>query len=89
MIGRETDQITGKRFKSPLNNYQEVSENKLKDSDFAFSDADGLSYLCHKIKCLNRSRSYIDSPDWIKSNKTINPLRKYDDNVFNTLQYLH
>ena len=53
----------------------------MKDSDFACSYANDLSYLCHKVG-LNRSRSYRDYSDWIKSNETINPLRKYDDKCF-------
>ena len=38
-----------------------------------------MYYRCPKIK-LNRSESYIDSPDWIKNKKaTINPVNKRDN----------
>ena len=34
-----------------------------------------MYYHLHKIS-LNRGRSYIDSPDWIKNKATINPKNK-------------
>ena len=33
----------------------------------------------------NRGGSYIDSPDWIKNKKTINPINKQENKFFNTL----
>ena len=44
-----------------------------------------VSYLIVFIYCirLNRDRSYIDSPDWIKNIKTTtNPINKKNDNWF-------
>ena len=40
----------------------------MKDSEFAFVYVQLLYYECHKINP-NRSESYIDSPDWIKTKK--------------------
>ena len=36
-----------------------------------------LYYKCHKVNT-NCGRSYIDSPDWMKNKKTINPVSKKD-----------
>ena len=50
----------------------------MKESD----SIDLLYYKLHKIS-LNRSGSYIDSPEWLKSKKvTINPINKKDDECF-------
>ena len=38
-------------------------------SEFVFNYVDGLHYKCDKIS-LNRVRSYIDFPEWIKNRKT-------------------
>ena len=38
-------------------------------SEFVFNYVDGLHYKCDKIS-LNRVRSYIDFPEWIKTRKT-------------------
>ena len=48
----------------------------MKGSSYAFESVDLVHYILHKIS-LNRGRSYIDSPDWIKNKKaTINPKKK-------------
>ena len=48
----------------------------MKGSSYAFESVDLVHYILHKIS-LNRGRSYIDSPDWIKNKKaTINPKNK-------------
>ena len=50
----------------------------MKGSDFVFDYVHLLYYKCHKIN-LNRGGSYIDSPDWTKSQKaTINRINKKD-----------
>ena len=38
-------------------------------------------YKCHKIKS-NHGGSYADSPNWIKSKKTINSINKKDQKCF-------
>ena len=57
----------------------------MKGSAFVFDYVHLLHYKCYKIN-LNRGRSYIDSPDWIKNKKaTINPIKKKIINAFNIL----
>ena len=63
----------GIRFCRTPCRYQMGLETLMKGSDFVFLSIDGLHYKCHGIR-LNRGRSYIDSPDWMKNKKaTINP----------------
>ena len=57
----------------------------MRGSDFIFDFVDLLYYKCHNIN-LNRGRSYIDSPNWIKNKKEQKILSiKYIINTFNTL----
>ena len=71
-------------FDSLKNGYQNNFEST-KGSEFVFDYVDLLYFKCHKINP-NRSRSYTDSPDWIKNKKaTINPINKKVINSFNTL----
>ena len=54
----------------------------MEGSEFVFNYVHLLYYKCHKIN-LNRGGSYIDFPDWIKSEKaTINPINKKDNKCF-------
>ena len=54
----------------------------MKDIDFIFDYVHLLCHKSHKIN-LNRSGSYIDSPDWIKNKKaTINHVNKKDKRCF-------
>ena len=76
MNGTETNDLINELFKSFVRRYQERLETKMKGSEFIFESVDLLYYSLHKIS-LNRSGSYIDSPDWIKNRKaTINPKNK-------------
>ena len=78
IIDNETDEIIEELFQSLLQKYQEELEKLMKGSD----SIDLLYYKLHKIS-LNRSGSYIDSPEWLKSKKvTINPINKKDDECF-------
>ena len=77
MIGDDNDDIIEELFKSFLQKYEENLQNKMRGSDFEFDGANFLHYDFNKIS-LNRGRSYIDSPKWLKDkNSTIS--------VFNTL----
>ena len=77
MNGDDTDEIIEELFKSLLQKYEENLQNKMKGSDFEFDSVNFLYYDFNKIS-LNRGRSYIDSPKWLKNKKsTINP--KYND----------
>ena len=54
----------------------------MEGSESVFDYVHLLYYTCHKIN-LNRGRSYIDFPDWIKIKKaTINPINKKDEKCF-------
>ena len=73
MIGYETDEIIEKPFKSLLQRYQKVLEESMRGSEFVYDSVYILYHRLHKIS-LNRGRSYIDSPEWLKNKRaTINP----------------
>ena len=81
-IGYETDNIIKEHFKSLLEECQERLKTKMKRSTLVFDSVDALYYKLHKIS-LNRSGSYIDSPEWVKNKTTtINPKNKKDDKCF-------
>ena len=53
----------------------------MRKSEFVFDSINLLHYNLHKTS-LNRGRSYIDSPKWLKNKKaTINP-KNNDDKCF-------
>ena len=73
MIGDDNDDIIEELFKLILQKYEDNLQNKMRGSDFEFNGVNFLYYDFNKIS-LNRSRSYIDSPKWLKNKKsTINP----------------
>ena len=73
MIGNDNDDIIEELFKSFLQKYEENLQNKIRGSDFEFDGVNSLYYDFNKIS-LNRRKSYIDSPKWLKNKKsTINP----------------
>ena len=83
MNGSDTDEIIKELFKSLFQRHQENLQEKMRGSDFAF---DGVNFLyCDFNKTsISRSRSYIDSPKWLKNKKsTINP----DNNDYKCFQY--
>ena len=65
MMGSKTDKIIEKLLNSFSLRYQKNLEESIRGSEFAFNCVDSLYYKLHKIS-LNRGRSYIDSPTWIK-----------------------
>ena len=75
MMSIETDDIIQELFESFKKKYQEALETKMKGSEFLFESADLLYYTLHKIS-LNRGGSYIESRDWIKSQKGNNESTK-------------
>ena len=79
--GNDTNDIIEELFESLLQNHQKRLSKKMRDSELVIDTIDLLHYNLHKI-CLNRSRSYIDSPKWLKNKKTtINP-KNNDDKCF-------
>ena len=82
MTGYETDDIVEELFDSLLQKYHFALENTGGGSDHVFDSIDVLYHKLHKTS-LNRSGSYIDSPEWLKNKKaTINPINKKDDKCF-------
>ena len=80
MMGSETDEIIEELFEFFLKGYHEELEESMKGSEFIFDSGNVLYYNLNKIS-LNRRRSYIDSPEWLKNKKsTINP--KNNDNKY-------
>ena len=65
MNGSDTDEIIKELFKSLLRRYQENLIEKMRDSDFAFDGVNFVYYDFNKIS-INKGRSYIDSPKWLK-----------------------
>ena len=81
MMGSETDEITEELFKSLLQRYQEGLEESMRRSEFIVDIVDALYYDLNKIN-LNRGRSYIDSPKWLKNKKAIINPKNNDDKCF-------
>ena len=81
MMGNEIDEIIEELFESLLQKYQERLEESMKGSEFIFDSVDLLYYKVHKIS-LNRGRSYIDSPKWLKNKKATIYQKKNDDKCF-------
>ena len=80
MIGDDNDDIIEERFKSFIQKYEENLQNKMRGSDFEVDSVNFLYYDFNEIS-LNRGRSYIDSPKWLKKKSTINP-KNNDDKYF-------
>ena len=81
MNGDDTDEIIKGLFESFLQKHEENLQNKMKESEFEFDGVNFLYYDSNKIS-LNRGGSYIDSPIWLKDEKsTINP-KINDDKCF-------
>ena len=70
MIDNEEDEAIKRLFDSLKNRYQNNFE-WTKGSEFVFDYIHLLHYKCHKINP-NCGGSYIDSPDWIKKQKSNN-----------------
>ena len=81
VMGNKTDEIIEELFESLLQIYQEGLEESITGSEFDFDSVNLLYYKLHKIS-LNRDKSYIDSPTWLKHKEaTINP-KNNDDTCF-------
>ena len=80
MISDEADKVMKELFESLKNTYRNNLEST-KGNEFVFDYAHLMYYKCHKINP-NCGGSYIHSPDWLKSNATINPINKKDNKCF-------
>ena len=65
IICNNTNKIINKLFSSILRRYHMVSKTLMEGCNFVFNGVVEMYYKCHRIS-LNRVRSYIDSPDWMK-----------------------
>ena len=75
MINDDADEVMKELSGSLKSRYQNNLES-MQGSEFVFDYVNLLYYKCHKINP-NCGRSYIESPDWIKSRKAIiNPNNK-------------
>ena len=75
MIGNEANEIIEN---SLLQRYQNRLENKMRESELPLDSVNLLYYKLHKIS-LNRGRSYIDCPEWLKNkNAAIYPKNNDD-----------
>ena len=82
LSGIETHDVINELFNSFHRRYQEGLQTKMKRSSFTFERIDLLEYHLHKIS-LNRSSSYINSPEWLKNKKVIiNPQNTEDNKCF-------
>ena len=81
MKGSDTDEVIKLLFESFLKKYEENLQEKMKGSDFEFDGVNFFYYDFNKTS-INRGRSYIDFPQWLKNKKsTINP-KNNDDKCF-------
>ena len=80
--GSETDNIIKNLSESFLDNYQKEEQITGGGSGFAFESVELMDYKLHKTS-LKRSRSYIESPAWLKNKGArINPRNKKDNKCF-------
>ena len=83
MVGSDTSDAVKELFKSLLERYQENLQEKMRVSYFEFDSVNLLYYDFNEIS-LNRGKSYIESPKWIKNKlSTINP----KNNDYKCFQY--
>ena len=84
MINGKADEVIIELYDSLISRCINNLE-QMKGSEFVLIYIKLLYYKCHKIN-LNRSGSYIGSPDWIKNRKTaINQSIKTVTIFFNTV----
>ena len=85
MFDEDNDDIIEQIVESLLKTYEENLQNKMRGSEFEFDGVNFLYYDLNKTS-INRGRSYVDSPKWLKDvnyvkMSTINP-KNNDDKCF-------
>ena len=85
MFDEDNDDIIEQIVESLLKTYAENLQNKMRGSEFEFDGVNFLYYDFNKTS-INRGRSYVDSPKWLKDvnyvkMSTINP-KNNDDKCF-------
>ena len=64
-----------------MQRYQKRLEESMKGSEFVFDSTDLLKCKLDKIG-VNRGRSYVDSPKWLKNKKATRNPKNNDDKYF-------
>ena len=81
-MGSNTDEVIDRLFNTMLQRFQEAKETSFeRGSEFIFENVDLLHYYFQKVD-INRSGSYIDSPDWLKHKKATINLKNKDNECF-------
>ena len=84
----KTKNIINKLHQSMLNRYEHLLENAMEGIDYAFNHLTQSNMEFHKVS-IQKSVSYIQTPERIAIRKaTVNPQSK-NKNVFNTQLLLH
>ena len=79
VINDKANKVIKKLFESLLNRYKTGLETSISGSNFIFDCVRLLYYKRHKIN-FKWDRSYIDSPDWMKNQKSNNKFHNKNDN---------
>ena len=76
-MGSNTDEVIDRLFNTMLQRFLEEKETSFeRGNKFTYENVDSLYYYFQKMD-VSRSRSYINSPKWLKNKKTtINPKNK-------------
>ena len=82
ITGVDTNDVVQEILKSTLERYQTGLQESMRGREFVFDCVHELHYKLHNVD-LNRRRSYIDSPRWLKNKKaTKNPQNMNGDRCF-------
>ena len=81
MIGNKTDEITEGLFETLLSKYQKGLEESMGHRQLSFDSVDLVQCKCLIIR-LNRSRSHINSPKWLKNKEATQNRKNSDDKCF-------
>ena len=81
MFGDDNDDIIEQLFESLLKKYEENLQNKMRVSEF---EVDGVNFLYYDFNktSINRGGSYIDSPKWLKDEKSTINFKNNDNKCF-------
>ena len=81
MMGGNTNEIIRNLFNSLLIRYQRRLQESMRGSEFLFDYVEFLNYIIHKVD-LKRSRSYIETPEWLKNKGATTSCQNDDDKCF-------
>ena len=81
MMGANTNEIIRNLFNSLLRRYQGGLQGSMRGSEFVFDYVKSLNYIFHKVD-LKRSRSHIETPEWLKNKVATINCQNDDDKCF-------